>query len=206
MDMTIPKIGELNLRKYIDFMKVAKDLRGDGGFGDQLITFQLLGILLNKREEEIDAIKLEDMTELSEGMAPLIKELATFEDTPKKTIEIGGITYVAQDMNSLDNGEYISLNLLKEKWGNSLDLLPELLAVLVRPGIKEIDPETGAEVWKIETFNKRDIQNLEWRAKLFSEEVPAVDLVPIATFFLTGNEKSEKIIPTSSLEQFKRTI
>lgn len=205
MDMTIPKIEELNLRKYIDFMKVAGTLKGDGGFGDQLLTFQLLGILLDKSEEEIDAIKLEDMTALSEEMAPLIKELAEFDDTPKKTIEVRGITYVAQDMNSLDNGEYISLNLIKEKWGNSLDILPELLAILVRPGTKEIDPETGLEGWKIETFNKKDIQNLEWRAKLFSEEVPAIHLVPIATFFLTGNERSGKIIQTSSPEQSPKT-
>lgn len=200
MDMTIPQLEELNLETYLEFMKIAKDIKGDGSFNDELLTLKLLEILLNKTEEEIDAIDMTDMRILAEGLKPLLTQAATFDDTPKREVEIEGVVYVAKDFNKLDNGEYISLNLLRERFTTSYDVIPYLLAVLVRPGKKDYDFEKKEERWIIEDFNRRDVENLEWRANLFLKKAKAVDLMPIATFFLAGKEKSETTTPTSSPE------
>jgi hypothetical protein len=91
----------------------------------------------------------------------------------------------------LDNGEYISLNLLKEQYAdNTYELFPKMLAILIRPATKEYDFERKEEVWNIDKFNRRDILNLELRSNLFLDNAKAGDVVPIINFFLSGTETS----------------
>ena len=102
-----------------------------------------------------------------------------------------GVDYVVKDINNLDNGEYISLNLLKEQYGDDVNaLFPRMLAILIRPGKMEYDPERKEEIWSAEKFNRRDILNLELRADIFLTKAKAGDVIPVINFFLNGKEKS----------------
>lgn len=193
---------DLSLGVYLQFMEKAKDIKGDGSINDEIISLKLIEILTGASEEDIDAVQIAEMKIMAEKLKVLIDQMTEFDGVAARTIEIEGITYVAKDYNHLDNGEYISLNLLQERYGsNNIEAIPMMLAILVRPGTKKYDFEKGVEYWEIEPFSRRDTENMEFRANLFKTKAKAKDLMPLATFFLSGKEKLEKTTQTFSQEE-----
>ena len=81
------------------------------------------------------------------------------------------------------------MNILREQYKNDLELLPKLLAILIRPGKKEYDFEKKKEIWIVDKFNRRDIENLHLRADIFLNKAKAKDLIPVISFFLNGMQK-----------------
>ena len=190
MEMTIPKsLGDLTLKQYLEFTKTAEQIKDDGSVESTLLTYKLIEIVTGASEEAIDALKIDDINILSNELKTIIDGFTGFEGE-SKSFNIDGIDYASTDIDNLDNGEYISLNILKEKYENDyFSMFPMLLAVLVRPAKLEIDQETKKEKWIVERFNRRDMDNLEWRSDLFLHRAKAGDVIPIINFFL--NLKNE---------------
>jgi len=183
--ITIPDSwDEITLDKYLEFNKVSETINDDEDFENILKTIKVVEIITGATEDELDELFVEEMNELSTKVIELV---ATFK-APTENIDhfnINGIDYVASDPSKLTNGEYISINLLRDQYKDNYQLFPRLLAVLIRPGKKEYDFETKEEKWVVEKFNKKDIENLEFRAKLFLAKAKAKDLLPVLTFFLS---------------------
>ena len=175
---------EITLDKYLEFNRVSETINEDENFENILKTIKVVEIITGATEEELDGLLVEEMNDLSSKVIELV---GTFK-VPSENVDhfnIDGIDYVASNPNSLTNGEYISINLLRDQYKDNYELFPRLLAVLIRPGKKEYDFETKEEKWVVEKFNKKDIENLEFRAKLFLAKAKAKDLLPVLTFFLS---------------------
>lgn len=188
----LPKtIDEINLQLYLDF---SKELRGvteaewntiDG----QLKMFRIVELFLGVEEGDIDDLSLADMTELVTKVTDIISSTKDFKSSDHFVID--GITYSTrkiEDMNSLTTGEYTSIKTLQDSMKDELDFLPYVLAILIRPAKEVVDEETGESKLVQDKFNQRDIDNLEWRVKLFREKALAKDLIPVCSFFLNGKK------------------
>jgi hypothetical protein len=188
--LNVPEsLDELTLGQFLNYYKIANTISEENTELDNLLnTYKIIESITGANEETIDSLLIEEVNDLA------IKLSKTFDQTNFKKeadehMVIDGVDYVAKSVNEIDNGEYISLNILREQYKNDIDLFPRLLAILVRPGKKEFDPERNEETWTIEKFNRRDINNLELRAKKFLEKGRAKDLIPVVNFFLTTNEE-----------------
>lgn len=182
-------LDELTFKQYLEYNKVATKVKEDDDSVENILnTYKIIEILTGATEEELDDLMLDEIKDLSDKIAPILRQ-TSFDKEPENHIIIDGVDYVAKNPKDLDNGEYISLNILKEQYGTSIDLFPKLLAILIRPGKKEFDAERNEEIWTIEKFNRRDIENLNLRAEKFLHKAKAKDLVPVLNFFLTTNIK-----------------
>lgn len=180
-------LDELTLRQFIDYSIASEKVKSNDDSIDNLLnTYKLIEVLTGASEEEVDELLIEEVKDLSDKLTIILNQ-TNFNIKPDKHIVIDDVDYVSIEMNELTNGEYISLNILKERYTNSSDLIPRLLAILVRPGIKTFDTEKNEDVWSVEKFNRRDINNLELRAQKFLEKGRAKDLIPVVNFFLTMN-------------------
>ena len=191
-EIVVPEsLNDITLRQYLEFSKVAEGITEEQTIENTLKTYKLVEIITNSTEEEIDNLPVKDMEVISEKVKHLIDNFQGFNEANNKHITINGVDYSARDINELDNGEYISLNLLKEQYkDDTYGLFPKMLAILIRPSTKEYDFERKEEVWNIEKFNRRDISNLQIRADLFLDNAKAGDVVPIINFFLNGTKIS----------------
>lgn len=189
-EIIVPKsFDEITLKQYLDFTKEAEGLVDDGSIQSTLKSYKLVEIITGSTEEDIDDLTLAEMDAISLEVKDLIDNFKGFTNNNTNHFNLDGIDYVVKDINNLDNGEYISLNLLKEQYGDDVNaLFPKMLAILIRPGKMEYDPERKEEIWTVEKFNRRDIMNLELRADLFLNKAKAGDVIPIINFFLNGKE------------------
>jgi hypothetical protein len=185
-------IDEMTLGQYLEFSKIAESLDKDEAnelsFANLMKTIQLVGILTRLTEEEIDELEVSELNILSEELNKMLLNF-NFSNEASDRFEIDGVLYGVKDVNHIDNGEYISLNILREQTSDSYDVLPKLLAVLVRPATVDYDFETKTEKLNLESFNRRDIENLEHRAKLFYDKALAKDVIPVLNFFLNLREE-----------------
>ena len=190
MEIKIPKtIAELTLKQYLEFTKTAEKITDDGSLDSILLTYKLVEIVSGATEEDIDELTIPEVNQLALDVKSIIEGFDGFKPE-YKSFNIDGVDYASKDINNLDNGEYISLNILKEQYKNdSFAMFPKLLAILVRPAKLEYDFETKQEKWVIEKFNRRDVENLDWRADLFYNKAKSGDGIPIINFFLSTNKK-----------------
>jgi len=181
---------DLTLKQYLEFTKVAETVKeDDNSIENTLRTYKLVEILTGMTEEELDEMSIVDMNDLSAKLSHIITNFK-FNNEPSNHFNIDGVDYVAKNTAELDNGEYITLNILKEQYTNQYELFPMLLSVLVRPGKMEYDPESKKEIWEAEKFNRRDLNNMKLRADLFMEKALAKDVIPVLNFFLSMNQIS----------------
>ena len=173
----------------------------------QIKLFRICEILAGLPEGGLDDLRLEEATTLISVLTELINKPADFKAA--EAFQIEGTWYATRkikDMNSLTNGEYISLKTIQTEYEKDpLLFLPLVVAILVRPAEEVIDAETGIKTWKVEKFQSRDIENLNWRATIFRERAKAKDLIPVINFFLSGKPLSTNNIETSLAEEQKQT-
>jgi len=146
----------------------------------ELYLLRVLECLCNVEEEgDLDELTLDLVNELV-GSIGYIQEEPTWTNTNHLVIE--GQDYVfPNDLNALTMGEYISIKTLQEGT-TTAGIIPYILAIILRPGTKEVDAETGKEKWVQEKFSTA---NLEWRKELFMKQ-PVFNLMGPVTFFLNG--------------------
>lgn len=182
-------LDELTLKQFIEYSLLSEKIKeDDDSVGNILNTYKIIEIITGASEEEVDELLIDEVKDLSEKLKVVLNQ-SKFNESPDRHIVIDGVDYVAVNTNELTNGEYISLNILKEKYTTEIELLPRMLAILVRPGTKVFDSERNEEIWSVEKFNRRDINNLELRAEKFLAKGRAKDLIPVINFFLTMKEK-----------------
>lgn len=172
--------NEMDLKRYVELAKLEETKESFGI--PELYLLRIIEALCDAESGDLDDLTLDMVTDLSSNVAYLQQE-------PKwknnRHIEIDGKDYVfPEDLNKLTMGEYISIKTLQEQQTSQADLIPWLLAIILRPGKKVIDEETKAEKWVQDKFNTA---NLEWRKELFMKQ-PVFDLMGPVSFFLSGNE------------------
>lgn len=180
-------LGDMTLNKYFDVMRVIETIPRDTTVDDYFLTlegqlkyFELIEAFCGN----VDDLLISEMTTLGDKVIELLNNF-NIPTTNNNRFEVDGIVYSTGDMMELTTGEYISLKVYQERFADDIyKYAPYILAILCRPATKYIDEETGEERWSIEKFNKKDITNLEWRANLFLNNVPAKDIIPALNFFL----------------------
>lgn len=171
---------EMSLSKYVELAKL-EELKEKFGM-PELYLLKVIEALCGAEGGDLDDLTLDMVNELS-------REVNYLQEQPvwsnSKHIEIEGQDYVfPEDLNKLTMGEYISIKTLQEQQTTQADLIPWLLAVILRPGKKEYNEETKKEFWKQDKFN---VANLDFRKELFLKQ-PVFNLMGPVTFFLNGNE------------------
>jgi hypothetical protein len=171
---------EMSLSKYVELAKL-EELKENFGM-PELYLLKVIEALCGAEGGDLDDLTLDMVNELS-------REVNYLQEQPvwsnSNHIEIEGQDYVfPEDLNKLTMGEYISIKTLQEQQTSQADLIPWLLAVILRPGKKEYNEETKKEFWKQDKFN---VANLDFRKELFLKQ-PVFNLMGPVTFFLNGNE------------------
>jgi hypothetical protein len=147
----------------------------------ELYLLKVLECLCNAEDGDLDELTLDIVNELV-GLIGYIQEEPNWVNTNHLVID--EVDYVfPNDLNRLTMGEYISIKTLQEN-NTTAGIIPYILAIILRPGTKEIDAETGKEKWVQEKFST---SNLEWRKELFMKQ-PVFNLMGPVTFFLNGKE------------------
>jgi hypothetical protein len=170
---------DMNLRKYVELAKL-EEMKESFGM-PELYLLKVIEALCDAEGGDLDDLTLDMVSELANEVGFLQAE-PVWSNT--RHIEIEGKDYVfPEDLNRLTMGEYISIKTLQEQQTTQADLIPWLLAIILRPGRKEYNEETKKEKWIQDKFNTA---NLEWRKELFMNQ-PVMNLMGPVTFFLNGN-------------------
>jgi hypothetical protein len=149
----------------------------------ELYLLKMLEALCNVEEGELDELTLDMVNELVNDVA-FVQEQPTWNNSHHLVIE--GVDYVfPADLNRLTMGEYISIKTLQEN-NTTSGIIPYILAIILRPGTKSVDAETGKEVWIQDKFSTA---NIEYRRDIFMKQ-PVFNLMGPVSFFLSGNETS----------------
>jgi hypothetical protein len=190
--------NDMNLKKYVELAKLeeAKD------------SFAIPELYLMAMMEKLCGVNSGDLDDLTLDMVnELANEVGFLQTEPKwnntRHIDIEGQDYVfPEDLNKLTMGEYISIKTLQEQQTSQADLIPWLLAIILRPGKKVYNEEMKKEVWVQDKFNTA---NLEFRKELFMSQ-PVFDLMGPVTFFLNGNGTSMNSIKDSIPEAKNQAV
>lgn len=193
MNIKLPEsLGDLTLENYFNIMRIIERLPKDmednyfATIEGQLVFFDLVEAICG---EEINDLLLSELESLSENITTLINGFSITENTGS-WFECEGVVYATSNLSELTAGEYISTKIYQEKLGDDMyKYAPYLLAIVCRPATLIKDNETGIESWVVEKFDKKDINNLEWRANQFLKKVKAKDLMPSLNFFLNMKRK-----------------
>jgi hypothetical protein len=144
-------------------------------------------ILCDVEPGGLDEMDLDELGNLTEAIKPLLTPRQPSD--PKEFILINDIQYILDRNQSGKRNmrEMKIIGLIKARSTKEIEIIPRMLAVLVRPGKIEFHPETGEKVYTLEKLNMDDI---EGRAELFMKKVKATDVIDYLTFFLNGINKS----------------
>ena len=187
-------ISQLPLRNYfgiVDILSKVPELKEDyfSTLQGEIDLYDICDLCI---DDSIDDMSLTDIGFVIEGVVKLISNFQIPTAQKTNVIDIDGVTYVSRtlrDMNDLKGGEYISIKMYQEKFNYELaKYAPYILAILIRPGHKELDRSTNQEVWVQEPFDKRSISNIDFRANLFLDRISAEELIPVIGFFLNMKE------------------
>ena len=183
--------NEVDLNIYV---KLSELEERKAAFGiPELYLLKILEVLCNVEDGELDELTLDMVNELVELVAFVQKE-PVWNNVHHLVID--EVDYVfPNDLNHLTMGEYISIKTLQES-NTTSGVIPYILAVILRPGTKIKDAETGKEKWIQEKFST---SNLEWRKELLMKQ-PVFNLLGPVSFFLSGNGISTTNIKGSTPE------
>jgi hypothetical protein len=117
----------------------------------------------------------------------------------KKEWVIDGETYLPiNDLNKMSMGDSISLELMINE-SDEIDLLPNMLPMLIRKGVKKL--VKGKEVMVAGEF---DADNYEQTKQLFLKNLMIADVVHLQSFFLNGENQSSTTTKASSVSPRKK--
>ncbi len=202
--VTLPdSLGEILLGQYMEYSRLIDELRQDDfhSIESQMKLFRINEILCGLPDGGLDILEIDEMNDLSSKVNDMIINGPTF--VPAQTFTIDGITYGGRvglkSMNKLSTGEYTSMAMLRDQYQQTdmYKFMELALAILIRPVHEVLDTETNEIRWEQEPFSAKDIENLQYRSKLFMEKALAKDLMPVLTFFLSGMNNLTETTPTS---------
>jgi hypothetical protein len=182
---------ELKLGQYLDFQEILQTIQPGEEINtpiNYLKVRTMTDILVGVPEYELDELTMGELNEIQTSLVPLITKVSSFNKLPE-SFELDGILYVIKlrkDISDLNSGEYSSIKTLQTQY-KGFEYVYRALAVLIRPGKSFKDEETGEIRYEQDPFQRRDILNLEHRARLFKEKALAKDTYPVLDFFLSLN-------------------
>ena len=170
--------SEVTLSVYVKLSELEET---KSAFGiPELYLLKILEVLCNVEDGDLDELSLTMVNELVE-LVSFVQQEPVWNNV--QHLEINGVDYVfPDDLNNLTMGEYISIKTLQES-NTTAGIIPYILAIILRPGSKIVDAETGKEKWLQEKFNTA---NLEWRKELLMKQ-PVFNLLGPVSFFLSGS-------------------
>jgi hypothetical protein len=190
--------SDMDLKRYVELAKI-EEVKESFGM-PELYLLRVIEALCDADNGDLDDLTIDMVNELSQEVG-FLQEEPVWGNSRHLTIE--GQDYVfPEDLNKLTMGEYISIKTLQEQQTSQADLIPWLLAIILRPGKKEYNEEMKKEVWIQDKFNTA---NLEWRKELFMKQ-PVFNLMGPVTFFLNGNETFTNYIKASTPEVKSQVI
>lgn len=191
--------SEIKLSQFIQFMKWlnSRPEKFDFEFEEIIYNLSLIRIfsLSEISDEEINSLDINEIGPLMQSFDKFIGNIP--ETTVKDYIMIDGILYSFKDLDSLSIGEYISYQQYLQVSQDKLDVVPDLLAIICRPAKKEFNTEFQKDVYILDPFKAEDIKA---RRKVM-ENAPALDLMALANFFLTGSQGLTNSLKASSVEK-----
>lgn len=176
--------NELTLGQLLEFEDCIKN---KASFEiDEEFMCRVLEILCSVGPGDLDEMELDQLGDMNESIQLLLKPREKTD--PKEVITINGLDYI------LDRNQYRRRNmkemkiigLIRTRFTKEIDLIPRMLAVLIRPGVISKHPETGENVY---TLNKLELEDVEPRAEIFMKNAKAVDILEYLSFFLNGNQQ-----------------
>ena len=189
--------AEVTLSEHIEIgqVEIDEDLK------DRPIAKRMgmLPIISNLSAEQVDEIQGQNLamilgaTNYLNSMPPKRK---------RKVFKLNGIDYMFHPKaNELSAGEMISVEqyMIDEK-NTGVNRYAEMLAILIRPCSKVMNSEFKKEVWTIEKF---DTKNLEERKEMFLEKLTADKYMNEMAFFLNIGQKSKELFHSSTPNQKK---
>jgi hypothetical protein len=174
---------DMSLGIYVKLAKLDEEKQAFGM--PELYLLKIIEALCCAEPNELDDLTLDLVGELSNEVGYLNNEPKW--SSSSRHLLINDVDYAfPEDLNKLTMGEYISIKMLQEQQNTQAELIPYLLAVILRPAKKVINEETKKENWICEKFNT---ENLEWRKELFLTQ-PVFNLMGPVSFFLNGSGTS----------------
>jgi|WetSurMetagenome_2_1015567.scaffolds.fasta_scaffold76258_2 hypothetical protein len=202
--VTIPdSIGDLTLGKFLNITERFSRFKTEADYKTiegQIAMMEVVEMITNVKDGDLDDLTIMESTDL------YTKVFQTFDQNklninPVDHFTIDDTTYATRSMQSLtgiSTGENISIQTIMENELVYEKRISKMLAVLIRPATKTIDSETKEERWVQDRFDKKDIDNLDYRANLFLEKAIAKDVMPTINFFLLSLTNSTTTTKTSS--------
>lgn len=143
-------------------------------------------ILCDLEPGGLDDMDISELETLTEAIKPLLTPRQPGE--PKDSIIINDIQYILDRNQQAKRNmrEMKVIGLIRSRFKTELEIIPRMLAVLVRPGSISKHPETGEPVYTLEKLN---IDDIEGRAELFMKQAKAVDIIEYLSFFLNSIAK-----------------
>jgi len=140
--------------------------------------------------ESISNAYYEDILKAKANVYESMVKTAMFLTVPpkpntNKSFELKGVDYMIVNFDDMTAGESISLEqiLIKEKQ-TGLSYLAEALAIMIRPVVRTVNPESKEDViCNVEEF---DIKTLQSRSELFMQELTVPYLIGFLTVLSTG--------------------
>ena len=174
----------LNWSNYIALLNL--ESRREKYIVDLLYTQRFIEILSGVEEGTFDEAEIDVLVDLepliTKGFDPAL--LSNIQSTTDHFI-INGITYSFYSKNTIGKikfNEQGYIEMLKMQSKERFDFLPFALATLIRPAVSITTPE-GITKWKLEPF---DVEDVEARAKILTDNLNVKDLIMVYNFFLTG--------------------
>jgi hypothetical protein len=175
--------SEMTLRHYVSLAKL-EETKSQFILGELYLLKVIESLCLVDEDDDLDELTLDIVNELS-GIISFLQENPVWNNISHLNIE--GVDYVfPSDLNKLTMGEYISMKTFQENSASQAEAIPYVLSIILRPGKKIVNEETGEEKWVQDKFTA---SNIEYRKELFMD-LPVFDLMGPVSFFLSGKELS----------------
>lgn len=192
---------EVNLSQFVEFIKWSSKK-------PETFEMEIDALLYNMRlisvfsvnpitQRELESLSLLEMKNIVDELQSLVLTTPNYEK--KDHFIFNNVLYSFIDFNNMSVGEYVSYRQVLEAKTETIDVLPELLAIICRPAKKELNVETGKDHFIIDEFNSDDIK---YRSELF-RQIPAFLVMATADFFFNGNQTLIKDL--NALKKGKKT-
>jgi len=174
---------ELTLQQLLDFDEC---IRSRELFEiEELFMLRIFEILCNVEPDGLDEMDIDQLQDMNAAVQPLLGK-----KPEKETVEcltINGIEYYL-DKNFQGKRNMLELKvmgLIRSRFTKERDIVPRMLAVIVRPGRVEVNKETGKKDY---ILDKLKLDDIEPRAEIFLKSQNALDFMQYLSFFLSGSK------------------
>jgi hypothetical protein len=189
-EFNFPKTyNDLTLGQYIEVAKLDRDranymVKGNETFGEYLFALKMIEVLCNIKPNDLDDVEIKEFSKFTEAIHELLSNTKLKSITTFKYLDHD---YYFKSFDNLTNNEYISYETKRVESESNLDILPELLAIICRPGKITLN-KLNKKVTELDRFDATELVD---RAEAF-KTLPAYYFIDAANFFLNRKNTTVK--------------